>query len=118
MKLTMQGLMLGALSLAVAGCDGERRGTFRGSYVHGFEASSFTQCGATESWSAYFEASHPTLDSAVAAEERIEDFTRVYLSVHGRLSPEGSYGHLGGSRRALTVERIFEVRPWDPEHCR
>ena len=111
-------VVLAMLSLASAACEGERRSTFRGRYLHAFEASAFTECGATEGWWASFEARHPTLDSAIAAERALEDHTEVYLVVRGRLSPEGSYGHLGGSRRELRIEAIETVLPWDPRWCR
>jgi len=110
-------LALAAL-VAAAGCDGERRGAFRGRYVHGFEANAFTECGSAESWSTAFEASHPALDSAIAAETSLDDHTDLYLAVRGRLSGEGSFGHLGGARRELTIEKIETVQPWDPGFCR
>jgi hypothetical protein len=99
------------------GCDGAREGTFRGRYVHAFEASAFTECGRSESWWATFQAQHPSLDSAIA-NENLEGQTEVFLVVHGRLSDEGSYGHLGASTRELTVDAVHTVAVWNPDSCR
>ena len=110
-------LLLGVVVLIGGACDGEQRGTFQGRYVHAFEASAFTECGAAETWWTEFKASHPALDSAIAAEDRLEDQTDVYLVAEGRLSAKGSFGHLGASRRELTIESIESVRPWDPGLC-
>ena len=115
---TLVALCLGAMAVVSVACDGERRGTFRGRYFHAFESSAFTECGGSESWWTTFKARHPALDSAIAAEDRLEDRTDVYLVVEGRLSAEGSYGHLGGARRELTVQGIETVQPWNSSLCR
>lgn len=90
---------------------GFAEGTYEGVYVSGFETSSFTPCGETDvHWWV-----HPSDDlvaryNAIRGEQAGRGLgPHVRLVLEGDLSPEGEYGHLGASPRALTVTRVMAM---------
>jgi len=109
------GVVAGVFATSMS-CSDWDRGTFVGTYFHGFEASAFTECGRTESWWLTDESSN--LFSRLPVEgETPEIVRRGFITVSGRLSPRGSYGHLGASPRELIVTRVHGVVPVTQGQC-
>jgi hypothetical protein len=89
-------------------------GVYEGHYTAGFETSSFTPVGSkNERWWLSGNLAGTGQERA-DNDDPVRNLGPIYLKVKGRLSPEGRYGHLGGYRRELVVERVLEVRRPDP----
>jgi hypothetical protein len=112
------------LTLELGACSGAGGGqTFEGRYESSFEVSAFypgdTGCrpGAEAYWlgadsgSGFFERY-----DALRSGQGVAGFAPFAVQTHfvGRLSPPGSYGHLGLYAREITVERLIEMQPAQP----
>jgi hypothetical protein len=80
-------------------------GTFQGTHLTAFENSAFTPDGSDEVW--WLSGNlQPLPYVPQGSSNKFGESYRV--RVYGRLSPIGSYGHLGSYQRELVVERIIE----------
>jgi hypothetical protein len=110
-RVTLAGAIAFA-ALAPVSCallDGVERGTFRGTYVSAFEASSFVPCGGSNSW--WLEDASGTLHSQLPPFDSLSFSRAAYIVVAGRRSSKGQFGHLGSYDYALTVTSVVSVSP-------
>jgi hypothetical protein len=84
---------------------------FEGSYAYGFETSAFLPCGVSEQWWVT-PANGEVGQELVRAYNSISDeqFKNAYARLRGKISPRGSYGHLGMYEREFTVTEIVDLR--------
>ena len=117
-----------ALPAAVLAQEG-RAGEFSGHYTFGRQTSRFELCpdsgasinqGRTAAWVEFDSAAVHQLRGGPPAwpKPRPGDFAPTYfVRWRGRLSGEGSFGHLGASPHELVVTEILEVRAPAPDDC-
>jgi hypothetical protein len=102
------------------GCDMSpfwaRRGTFRGHFVSGFEASSFRACGDSVTAWATLRLLAPR-PAPVWPKPTDPEFPAYYVKWEGTFRGPWHYGHLGMARYEIEVERILEVRHPGPTDC-
>ncbi|MCC7164726.1 MAG: hypothetical protein IT331_19680 [Anaerolineae bacterium] len=91
---------------------------FEGFYSFGFETSAFTPCGVKEHWwvgPANDEVGQELVRAREAAASGKEG--AVYARLRGKITPEGSYGHLGFYAREFTVSEIVDLRAQQAGDC-
>lgn len=107
----------------IVGADETPERTYTGFYLTGFEASNFIsgtdRCpGDGPSW--WLSAAAETgfgqrYRSVIAAQSGVTntygDYTPVEATFRARLSPPGSYGHLGAFSRMITVTQLIAMSP-------
>src|SRR6185436_2433659 len=93
--------------LAVIGC-GPRERSFTGIYISAFETSSFRECGTRSHW--WLTDVSGTLGNRLPPGMPRDQARSALLRLRGRLSGQGSYGHLGAYARELTVLEVNDVR--------
>jgi hypothetical protein len=96
-------------------------GEFRGYYTSGFEVSSFVACdqagttdpGYGEGWWLEAEPESGFYEQYNALSSQVSPppggYVTVFVRFRGRLSPPGSYGHLGAYARTVTVQEVVEL---------
>jgi hypothetical protein len=95
-------------------------GEFSGYYTSGFEVSSFVPCGNPTAEPGYgvgyWLSSEPEAGfyeqySEISAQVSPPPggYVTVFTRFRGRLSPPGSYGHLGAYSREVTVVEVLEM---------
>lgn len=92
---------------------------YSGCYHSGFETSSFTPAGTTESWWVQWQADTMLLRRALP---RDKDGSRgvqsVFVVVHGNVSATGRYGHMGAYERQIVVSAVVLARkPRPGDRC-
>lgn len=91
-------------------------GTFEGAYALGFETSGLRPCEQPDAnwWVRGTDDLRIQYDALAEAPggRGLGPFARIV--VEGELSPEGSYGHLGGWDRLLIVTRVVSVEEIGP----
>ena len=119
----MQSYVLAILAtLFLAGCDRlppwPQRGTYRGEYSVGFEASRFKPCGINEEW--WVENAGALADAAIppnANPTRYQSY-RIYAEVRARVSRRGRFGHLGFYDREMKVLKVIGTTSTPYRECR
>ena len=95
------------LLLTLASCSHDRRDpaeVYRGTCLLGFEKSDFTPEGSPlERW--WLSGEVGELSSRIGTLD-----TPAVVTLEGRLSERGAFGHLGSYGRELRVTRVLEVR--------
>lgn len=90
---------------------------FEGFPGFGFETSAFTPCGVKEHWwvtSANDEVGEELTRAYDAASTQNRP---VYARLRGKITPKGSYGHLGMYTREFTVSEIVDLRAKQAGDC-
>ena len=86
---------------------------YGGYYRSGFESSSFHPDGVREQW--WLKGTITCSGLNVGPD--IHGFPAsnwVRVSVRGKLSGKGSYGHMGAYQRELSVQQVLSCRPLRP----
>ena len=88
--------------------------TYSGIYLHGFEASTFIPSSAAEYW--WITTEDPSLLSGlreipVTKTAGFSDARYMHLSIRGRVSELGVWGHLGAGQRELVVSDVLDIKP-------
>lgn len=91
---------------------------FEGFLGFGFETSAFTPCGLKEHWwvTTADDEVGQELTRAYNATTSAQD-RPVYARLRGKITAEGSYGHLGFYAREFTVSEIVALRVQEPGDC-
>ena len=120
MRRTIRALLLGGTMLVSGGWSGcatagggKAPERLAGHYRYGFEMEAFRPCGGTEEW--WIARSD---ELRTRAEVLPPVGASIYVVIRARVSPEGTYGHLGAYRRQLSVVEVLEVRAATDADCR
>ncbi len=106
--------LVAAAAIVVVALACARSTHLHGRYLFGFEASAFQPADSCEVW--FLSGNLGSVRSRVAPADlsgQNAPYPRFCtdIDVEGRLSPTGTYGHLGGYSREFTAERAREVGP-------
>lgn len=82
-----------------------------GYYTIGWEEQSFQPCGQRGKW----WVSNPGPMMQAYADLVEGDWGTIFVTVRVDLTDEGSWGHLGGYRRAMAVTELLDARRPSPE---
>jgi hypothetical protein len=112
-KMRLRSLFLPLLSLfsssAAAPASSER--VVSGYYTVAWEEQSFQPCGTRGKW--WVNNPGPMLGAYRDLVE--DDWGTIFVTVRVDLTDEGSWGHLGGYRRAMAVTELLDARRPSPE---
>ena len=87
-------------------------------YSYGFETSAFTPCGVKEHW--WVGPANDEVGQELMRAYNATTSTQnrgVYARLRGKITPKGSYGHLGFYTREFTVSEIVDLRAQQAGDC-
>ena len=83
----------------------------------GFETSAFTPCDASYRGERWWASGLPPEGHARYRELTTKMYEPVFLKVRAIRTRKGSYGHMGGYQRELTIVELLELRAAQPADC-
>lgn len=92
---------------------------FEGFYGFGFETSAFTPCGVKEQW--WVTPANDEVGQELVRAYNATTSTQnraVYARLRGKISANGTYGHLGMYNREFIVSEIVDLRAQQEGDCR
>ena len=109
--------MLGAAAVAVTAMLIYRPQVYEGHLSIGFETSAFTPCDASYRGERWWASGLPPEGHARYRELTTKMYEPVFLKVRAIRTRKGSYGHMGGYQRELTIVELLELRVAQPADC-
>lgn len=98
-------------SCAVTGENSNTDKYYRGSYTVGFESSAFSPEGSKERWWLSFaENVDRSKLQAVMHRTSPRVYKTYHITVRGKVSQKGNYGHMGVYQRRIIVSEIVDVK--------